>query len=1087
MWSSRVNPRGKIIENLIKSKGLLLLNDNKPSFQGYHCATTIDLFLASPSIALNFSSYTLSDTYGSDHYPVIAEYDGLLLQNSRRVTFRTDRADWEKFSNIINLSNINRSNIDSWVNSFRKILVSAAQQSIPQTKACTGKKRLPFWNDELREKVMERKRTLREFRRTYRLELHNKISKLTNEIRKDIRIAKSDSWDKFVTGIDTKTNGHKIWRRVNAISKGTKETSIQLLQSNNKWINDPKEIVDCLAENFANLTYDSNTESTRHKKKILEDSLPDMTDDYENESYNRPISRIELEVALQSAKGKSPGEDKITYDMLAHLPNHAIKELIDIYNYILDSGKYPIAWKRALVIPIPKLGLNQNTPNGLRPISLLTVLARILERILNLRLQCELERKGLISRNQTAFRKRHSAMDSVAFFANSISQGFARGDTTVAVFVDLKSAFDSVWKPHIVKELYQMGIKGKLLRVLSGFLSQRSLTVVNGNSKSLPKHLTNGVPQGSALSCTLFLVAVNKIISKCRDVKVTMYADDLTVWLTMKNEKELNIVMQNELNKILSDLEQVGFTISKEKTCFMAFSTKRNPYEIKLKLISNGLESQLNQVDCYKLLGIQIDSKCSFQEHIYDLVQRLEKNNRALRVIGGSRIGGNRKTLLMINKAINLSIINYGRTIYSQANQTNLAKIDSAYRKAIKICLGAFCTTPTVGLLEEASELPLNLITDLALIKYALNVLSNHEHILYTALTMAIEHPDVNFTHKLGRSQPLVQRLTAALQRLGLSNLRIMSPRMPFLLPQELKSIIQADTILHSHLKNSLGNLTWKKLIHDRLSMYKSHRVIYTDGSKSSSSVGAAWSCGSNFSSFLLHENYSVFSAELYAIFEGLKSNARQNDKVLVCTDSLSSINAIVNSRNRHAIVWKIQNLIKARKCFVTLLWIPSHVGFPGNEEVDKLAKSPDRTNFIKDLPYSDIKAFIISDFWENFNKNWVEVAKESNKLRNVKGSVEPWEELNMLNRRESTIITRLRFGHTALTHAYLITKENRPLCSCNELLTVEHIFKCLNDNAVKTRKELSIKWPQCLELDELQNYKNVLKYLKKFNYHTKI
>lgn len=1084
LWSTKTNPRGRIIENLTKILNLSILNDQNPTFQGYHTQTIIDLILASNSLSHNFESHTLSDTYGSDHYPVIAEYDGYIFNNTRRITFRTDKADWDVYKNQFNIDNVDRRNIDNWVKTFTECIINAAKISMPLTKLTKNKKRLPFWNDEIKNKIIERKRLLREFTRSYRLETHRKISNLTNQIRILFKKARAKSWDSFVSGIDHKTNGYQIWNRVNAIKNSRKENSIHLLRDNGTFLNDGFKIAEKLSDHFSHISKGNLTLQQIKTKEELENSLPSADDNHDHLEYNHPIGRLELEAALQNAKGKSPGEDKITYEMIKQLPNIGINELLKILNTIMDNGIYPKTWKKALVIPILKAEKVNDQVHGFRPISLVSVLARIFERIINQRLNNELEKLGFFSKKQTAYRKKLSTMDNLASFSNCIANSFSNKELTVAVFLDIKGAFDTVWPAYILKELLKIGIKGKLYKTVRSFLTNRSLTVVNGVYKSLTKNLENGVPQGSALSCTLFLVAVNNII-KNTNIKCTMYADDLTIWITGKKEKELNHQMQVQLNEIVSKLEQIGFTISENKTCFMTFSAKRNPPEISLKLLHKGVTTDLKQVPHFKLLGITFDSKFSFQEHLDDLVKRITKNNQALRVIGGSYFGGNRNTLLLVNQAINLSLVNYGRMIYSVASPTSLKKLDVIFRKALRICLGTFHTTPNLGLLVEGSELPSELLTDFALLKYGLNILSNKEHVLHEELSEVKLQPDNSFIWKLGRSRPLTQRIVETLIRYDLNNLVFSTSKNPNFHLQERTQLIKLDLYLHQFSKKSLSPKVWNKLIAERLDKYKNKIKYYTDGSKTEDKVGAAWVRNDVNESYILHKSFSVFSTELFAILSALKS-MKNKENVLVCSDSLSSLRAIGNPKNRHQLVWEILWVIKEKALNVTLLWIPSHTGHKNNDLADQFAKNP-TLNTQAPIPYSDAKQYIKTLILDKFQTDWTELNPDTNKLREIKQKTKPWTQIGLLNRRDSTVITRLRLGHTAITHEHLLNKTNPPNCKCNEPLTVKHIFTCQSNEFTKARRQFSIIWPECLQKDELSNYLNVINYLKEIDFHTKI
>lgn len=172
---------------------------------------------------------------------------------------------------------------------------------------------------------------------------------------------------------------------------------------------------------------------------------------------------------------------------------------------------------------------------------------------------------------------------------------------------------------------------------------------------------------------------------------------------------------------------------------------------------------------------------------------------------------------------------------------------------------------------------------------------------------------------------------------------------------------------------------------------------------------------------------------------------------------------------------------LKIKKLKVTFLWVPGHVGLLGNERADAEAKNPE-SSLLTPLTFSDAKKLIKREVWDKYQDEWYKT--ENNKLRKVKDTVKPWQNIYQLNRKDSTIITRLRLGHTNLTHIYLITKEPPPICECGSGLNVEHIFTCTLPNRILARRQYQIKDLSDLSTDNLEKYNDIISYLKKINYH---
>ena len=231
-------------------------------------------------------------------------------------------------------------------------------------------------------------------------------------------------------------------------------------------------------------------------------------------SWNRKFSMEELMSSLAKSHDTAPGPDQIHYQILKHLPDLALYSLLEIMNDIWDKGEFPDSWKEALIIPIPKPEKDHTNPNNYRPIALTSCICKTMERMINERLLWYLETEALLSVFQSGFRKSRSTIDHLIRLETFIREGFIKGEHVVAVFFDLEKAYDRTWKYGILKDLHEMGLRGKLPLMIKDFLSERSFKVRMGNTLSESFEQEMGVPQGSILSVTLFIIKINSI-AKC--------------------------------------------------------------------------------------------------------------------------------------------------------------------------------------------------------------------------------------------------------------------------------------------------------------------------------------------------------------------------------------------------------------------------------------------------------------------------------------------------------------------------------------------------------------------------------------------
>lgn len=250
------------------------------------------------------------------------------------------------------------------------------------------------------------------------------------------------------------------------------------------------------------------------------------------------------------------------------------------------------------------------------------------------------------------------------------------------------------------------------------------------------------------------------------------------------------------------------------------------------------------------------------------------------------------------------------------------------------------------------------------------------------------------------------------------------------------------DLTLTRFEKNTISAIVYKRLLQERIENYKNHIIVSTDGSKTDNGTG----CGvfvdnENQLSVALNRDTSIFHAELTAIMLALQHFLnKEKSRILICTDSYS---ALKDKFTRDPILMNIFNLIfnlKSKETTVSFMWIPGHTEIEGNEKADGLAKQAAQTAADSDLllHINDHKMKIknlIMDIWQNeFNNNDLF-------LKHIVSTVKA-KSCTRLDRHDDVIITRLRIGHSRLTHGHHLVGRRRPQCeSCSNVLDVKHIL----------------------------------------------
>ena len=252
-------------------------------------------------------------------------------------------------------------------------------------------------------------------------------------------------------------------------------------------------------------------------------------------SFCSPFSPAEFDAAASNlSSSTATGPDKVAYPMLKHLPRSGMDFLLHIFNLSWSSHSFPSIWKTSSIIPIHKMGKPLDSPASFRPISLISCVSKLFERIILSRLLFFLESNSILSPRQASFHPGRSTLDQILYLSQSISDGFNKprpGSRTTLSTIDFSKAFDSVWHPALFHKLISAGLPPCFARWTQSFLSDRRACVVFQNLKSRSFRVRRGVPQGSVLGPVLFSLFINDLSASLpSSVSCSLYADDLAIW-----------------------------------------------------------------------------------------------------------------------------------------------------------------------------------------------------------------------------------------------------------------------------------------------------------------------------------------------------------------------------------------------------------------------------------------------------------------------------------------------------------------------------------------------------------------------------
>ncbi|XP_044766795.1 uncharacterized protein LOC123322831 [Coccinella septempunctata] len=637
------------------------------------------------------------------------------------------------------------------------------------------------------------------------------------------------------------------------------------------------------------------------------------------------------------------------------------------------------------------------------------------------------------------------------------------------------------WRYSILEKLHKIGLRGHLPLFISSFLNNRQFRVKLGHTFSAVKCLENGVVQGSPSSCPLFDVAINDIAENVdSSVMKLLYVDDLAIACSGYKMEGIAEKLQAAIDIIVDNGQRIGFRFSEEKTTCVHFCRKTGDHPDPA-LFMNG--NPIPSKDTVKFLGLTFDRKLNWKSHIEQLKNRCRRSLDIIKELSHTKWGAEPKKLLILYRALVMSRLDYGSIVYSSARKTVLSKLDSVHNMGIRLCIGAFKTSPSQSLYCESGIMPLHLRRKQLLCSYMIRLKGYKTHINNNYLF----EKTAKFQTRPTITRPAGIRFGEYLENINLNIPEIFYYSFNEIPPWKIPEMRTHTQLLALEKENTPHEVYQKEFL-NILDKISPNCVIYTDGSKTKNGVGTAITIGEDSHSWSLPQESSVYFAEQYAIWQALLFCLwYKKEKPVIVTDSLSVLTSLRDIYTSDPITQKIQSVsaeLRMKNCEVELIWVPSHVGIKGNEVVDRAAKTAAALN------EKDVKTIKITDLINSvkqcISSEWQRAWSSCNaKLKPFKKDVRTPYISVTLPRLDMIRIHRLRIGHTALTHLYIFKKEERPKCElCNIDLSTFHIlYECPKYTSERSQHNITDE----PNLHEEESIRNTIEFLKTIRIYHKL
>lgn len=676
-----------------------------PTRKTDHSETLIDHIITNMETQL-FSSGIIMDDI-SDHFMTHATVGDILIEDKNVTSeiqvfsFRNFKPD-KAAADIMNIDwspVLNSDDPNSAYNFFIPKILEIQKKHVPIIKITPDKQfRQPYMTDGLRRAQQKRYQLYKKHKRSPENEhIKRKYTTYRNRLNSIMKRAEKDYYMSLVQGVGN--NSQKLWHNIKDII-GKKKTSnfpSQIKTATNQTTDDTllicEEINNFFSQVGSSLAEQIEPSETDPISFILPRTHPQSL-------FIAPITDEEVYKALTKIKSrKSFGSDLLHPKFIKEIGHSIVLPLTHIINLSISKGSVPSLMKIARIIPLHKTG-RKTDPNNYRPISILPVLAKILETHVYKNLYSYVVKHKILSNNQYGFQRNKNTTMALASFIADIQKNFENKNDTLATYIDLKKAFDTVNHSILLRKMKAYGIEGIPLDWFKSYLTDRQQFVSNKGIQSTNKSVSCGVPQGSNLGPLLFLIYINDLPNVLKHSASVLFADDTTLYVTSQDNDSLREKMNEDLQLISNWFQANKLTLNINKTCFCHFRSPSKPEITGLQI--NG--QPINYSPSVKYLGIHVDYQLSWKNHIEKLVSKV---NMYLGIICRIKNHLNISTLKTIYHALIQSSLSYGIEIWGHALPTTLKPLITAQKKLVRVILNQNSTASTYPLFTRLGIRPL--------------------------------------------------------------------------------------------------------------------------------------------------------------------------------------------------------------------------------------------------------------------------------------------------------------------------------------------------------------------------------------------
>ena len=631
----------------------------------------------------------------SDHlmlnFNINFNFDKPKLINKTKLNFL--KADLPKMKQMLQVdweAELQGKTAEEAYNTFLTRYNTAVEECVPKSTTTVSNKYVkPIWMKSDTLKLIKKKHNSHtRYLNTKQPTDYDNYKVIRNKVTHQVKEDRKNFEERLAR--EVKENARVFWKYVNSAKK-TRSSIPNLRRMDGTFSSSDQQKADALNQQFASVF-------------TLEDidTIPQSNDmDLDHLLENLTVTEEEVKTKLLKLRAdKAPGPDSVHPYVLKKMAETLCKPLASIYNTSLSSQKLPDVWKTGNISAIFKKG-DKSLPQNYRPVQLTSVVCKILESMITEAILKHLVLNNLEDLHQHGFTHGKSTVTNLIQALNVWSEALSHGIPVDVLYLDYEKAFDKVPHQRLLNELHRQGIRGAVHGWITEFLNNRQQRVRVNDEFSDYSTVLSGVPQGSVLGPTLFLLYVSQIPSILKNF-VSLFADDTKIFTYLMEQKEnlpeseqLHTAssLQNDINLITewSEKYQMSFNLAKCHVLHLGHNNAKADYTMykqnSLITAKGGLAytlefHTLQTVEEEVDLGVTVDNQLKFSKHVDT---KVSKANKLLGLLRHTFKHLNEEIFTLLYKSIIRPHVEYATSVWSPHLKKDRDKIERLQRRATKL------------------------------------------------------------------------------------------------------------------------------------------------------------------------------------------------------------------------------------------------------------------------------------------------------------------------------------------------------------------------------------------------------------------